>query len=135
GDWSISTDKQAKALDEMFRASQATGVAVSELTKSVVQFGAPLREFGFSFEQALAVMGSFEREGVNMTTVMSGMRFALGEFAKAGKDPVESLNAAITAIKTAKDDTEALAISFQTFGKRGATDFRDVIRGGRLDVE
>ncbi len=135
GDWGIKTNEQAETLDTLFKAFQKTGVGVTELSKLVVQFGAPLRALGFSFEEALVTMGKFQKEGVNLQTALSGLRFALGSFAKAGEDPVIALQEMIDKIKNTDDATEALALSFQTFGKRAAADLFDVIKGGHLDLD
>lgn len=134
-DAGIATGDYSAKLDEMFRASQATGVGISQLTNLAVQFGAPMRALGFSFEQTLAIMGSFEKEGVNLQTVMAGLRFALGNLVKEGADPIAGFQAIVEQIKNAKDATEGLSLSFQAFGKRAATDMFDVIRGGHLDIQ
>lgn len=135
GDWSISTDKQAGALDFLYKTSQHTGIGVTHLTELVVQFGAPLRALGFSFEQAAALMGKWEKEGVNLETVLSGMRFALGQFAKAGKEPAAALKEVQAAILGAKTESEATAIAFQTFGKRAAVDMSRAIIEGRFNID
>jgi phage-related minor tail protein len=82
GDWSVATEDQATTLDAMFRASQATGIGIDQLGSSVVQFGAPLRQVGFSFEQSIGLLGKFEKEGVNSELVMGSLRIALGKMAK-----------------------------------------------------
>ena len=87
GDWSVSTDKQSAALDLMWKTSQTTGIGMQQLLETVVAYGAPLRAFGFSLDEAAALMGKWEKEGVNMETVLAGLRFALGNFAKAGREP------------------------------------------------
>lgn len=135
GDWSIATSQQSKALDYLFRTSQTTGIGVQQLMEIVVQFGAPMRALGFTFEQAAAMMGKWEKEGVNMETVLSGLRYALGNFAKAGADPVQTLIGIEKAIKNARTESEATAIAFQVFGKRAAVDMGRAIIEGRLDIE
>ncbi len=135
GDWSISTANQSKALDYLFRTSQQTGIGVVRLTELVVQFGAPLRALGFSFEEGAALMGKWEKEGVNLETVLAGLRFALGNFAKAGKDPQQALLDVQAAIKGAKTESEATAIAFQTFGKRAAVDMSRAIIEGRFNID
>ena len=50
----------------------------------IVQFGAPLRQMGFSMEAAAGLMGKFEAEGVNTETVMSTLRIAIGKMAAQG---------------------------------------------------
>jgi phage-related minor tail protein len=135
GDWSISTENQAGALDFLFKTSQTTGIGVTRLTDLVVQFGAPLRALGFDFETSAALMGRFEKEGVNLETVMSGLRFALGTFAKAGKEPAQALRDVQAAILGAKTESEATAIAFKAFGQRAAVDMSRAIIEGRFNIE
>lgn len=135
GDWSIATNKQSESLDFLFKTSQATGIGVTRLTELVVQFGAPLRALGFSFEEGAALMGKWEKEGVNLETVLSGLRFALGNFAKAGKEPAQALKEVQQAILAAKNESEATGIAFQTFGKRAAVDMSRAIIEGRFNID
>ncbi len=88
GDWSIATDDQTDALDALFRASQATGPSVDALGQLIVRYGAPLRQMGFGFEQSAALLGKFEKEGVNTELVMGSLRIALGKLARAGVEDV-----------------------------------------------
>lgn len=135
GDWSIATDKQTAALDTLFKTTQQTDIKLQRLAELVVQFGAPLRAFGFSFEQAAALMGKFEKEGVNLETVMSGLRFALGKFAAAGKDPEQALNKIIASIKDAKTESIATTLALETFGKKAAVDMARAIVEGRFAID
>lgn len=86
GDWSIATEDQAGTLDALFRASQATGIGIDQLGGSIVQFGAPLRQLGFSFEQSAGLLGKFEKEGVNSELVMGSLRIALGKMARESQE-------------------------------------------------
>ena len=135
GDWSIATEKQSKTLDYLYKVSQNTGIGIQQLMELTVQYGAPLRALGFNLEQAAAMMGKWEKEGVNMETVLAGLRFRLGEFAKSGKDPIEALRQIQERIKGAKTESEATAISFKAFGKRAAVDMGRAIIEGRFDIE
>lgn len=135
GDWSIATEKQSAALDFLFKTSQQTGIGITRLTDLVVQFGAPMRALGFTFEETAALMGKFEKEGVNLETVMSGMRFALGKFAAAGQEPAEAFRQVQEAIRNAKTETEATAIAFNTFGRRAAVDMSRAILEGRFNID
>jgi TP901 family phage tail tape measure protein len=135
GDWGIAAKDQAGALDAIYRASQATGAGVDTLSQQVVQFGAPLRQMGFSFEQALAMFGKFEKEGVNIETVMSGMRQGLGRMAKAGEAPVETFKRVSEQIKNAGSVGEANAISLELFGQRAGPDMAAAIREGKFELD
>lgn len=135
GDWSVATENQAGTLDYLFRTSQATGIGVGQLSDLVVQFGAPLRALGFDFETAAAMMGKWEKEGVNLETVLAGMKMGLKNFAKAGEDPAETLGRVIGAIKNAGSAAKENSIAFQVFGQRAGIDMARAIKEGRLDLD
>ncbi|MFA5388034.1 MAG: phage tail tape measure protein, partial [Candidatus Paceibacterota bacterium] len=134
GDWSIATDRQSSTLDYMFRVSQTTGIQMQKLLEITVQYGAPMRALGFTLEQAAVAMGKWEKEGVNMETVLAGLKYGLGQFAKAGADPVETLAAIQQAIKGAKTEAEATSIALKAFGQRAAVDLSKAIQEGRFDL-
>lgn len=134
GDAGVATKDYSTAIDSVFRASQATGQSVTSLADGLVKYGAPLRNFGFSFEQSAALLGKFMQEGVNTELVMGSLRIALGKFAKAGEDPVKSLAEVTDKIKNAGTAAEANALAFETFGARAGADMADAIRGGRFEI-
>lgn len=135
GDAGIASEDTADAIDALFRASQATGPSVARLGDLAVQYGAPLRNFGFSFEESAALLGKFEQEGVNTELVMGSLRIALGKFAKAGEDPVEALGASVDAIQNAGSAAEANALAFDIFGARAGADMAAAIREGRFEID
>lgn len=135
GDWSISTEDQAESLDFLFRVSQGTGIEIGKLGQLVVQYGAPFRQLGLSFEESAVLMGKFEKEGVNAETILSGMRLALGEFAEAGVDSTEAFRDVVDAIKDAETGAEATSIAFEVFGARAANDMAAAIREGRFEID
>ena len=135
GDWSISTDQQSATLDKLFRASQSTGVPISRLAELAVKVGAPFRTMGFTFDQTTALMGIFEKTGVNTELVIGGMRVAMGKWAKEGKDVPTMLKATIEQIRDAKSPSEAATIAIGAFGQKAGADLADTIRGGKFSVQ
>lgn len=134
GDWSIATKDQAGSLDYLFKVSQATGVGVAQLSDGLVKYGAPLRQLGFGFEESAALMGKFEKEGVNTGLVMGSLRVALGKMAKEGEAPVETLDRVVKQIKNAGSAGEANALALEVFGARAGPDMAAAIREGRFEV-
>lgn len=148
GDWSIKTKDQTGTLDKLFRASQATGIGVGTLAEQMVQFGSPLRQLGLGFDFSAAMFARFEKEGVNVQTLMPGLRMALKNFAQPTDDLAEKfdklgINAAkpekglmqtFEAIKkaTPKDATN---LAFEVFGARAGPDMAAAIREGRFSLE
>lgn len=134
GDWGIKVGQQPAALDKLFRASQATGISVSDLGEQMVRYGAPLRQMGFGFEQAAAMVGKFEKEGVNAQLVMGSLRIALGRMATEGvADPSKALGILVNRIKDAGSAGEANALALETFGARAGPDMAAAIREGRFE--
>ena len=135
GDWGIATEDQSATLDKLFAASQLTGIGIGRLSDLVTQFGAPLRQLGFGFEETLALFASFEKEGVNTEQVLAGLRAGLARTAQAGEEPAETLARVTEEIKNAATEGDALAISLDAFGSRAAADMSAAIREGRFELD
>lgn len=136
GDWSIKVKDQPKFLDKMFRASQQTGISVQDLGQQMVRYGAPLRQMGFGFSDAAAMVGKFEKEGVNARLVMGSLRIALGQMAQEGiKDPSQALAVLTQRIKDAGSAGEANKLAIETFGARAGPDMAAAIREGRFEYD
>ena len=135
GDWSVGTDDMSDAMDRLFRASQATGAPVDQLAQSITDFGSPLRQLGFSMDESIALFGRFEREGVNTSTVMAGMRQAainLGSGMAAQTAGVSSFQDVLDGVAEGWFGiTEARSV----FGARAATDVLRAIEEGRFELE
>lgn len=135
GDWDIATEKQADTLDYLWKVSQNTGIGVDSLAQKVVQYGAPMRQMGFDFETTAALMGKFEKEGVNLELVMGSLRIALGNFAREGEEAPEALQRLITEIQGMESASEATALAMEIFGARAGPDMAAAIREGRFEVD
>lgn len=135
GDWSVASKDQAGAMDTLFAATQQTGIGIDRLSSLVVQFGAPMRQLGFSMEESIAIFGKFEKEGVNIEAVMSGLRMGLGRMAKAGEEPIDTFKRLVDEIKNAGTQGEANALALEGFGQRAGPDMAAAIREGRFEIE
>lgn len=134
GDWGIATEDQASRMDQLFRASQASGVGVDQLAASVVQFGAPLRNLGFGLEESVAMIAQFERNGVNAETVLAGMNGAVGRLARAGEDVPATFRRIMDEITTLGPGTEATGLAIELFGTRAGPNLADAIANGQFAV-
>lgn len=135
GDWGVATQDQPAFLEKLFAASQATGSSVDELASRVVQFGAPMRSMGFSIDETTALLGLFEKTGVNTELVMGSMRQALTNFAREGQDAPTALRELIDEIQNIESDTDAAARAMEVFGARAGPDMADTIRGGKFEID
>lgn len=136
GDWGIEIKDATDTMDYLWNVSQTTGIGVDTLAQKMVQFGAPLRQMGFDFETSAALMGKWEKEGVNAELVLSSMRIALGKFANEGiADTNEALMELIDRIQLAGSTGEANAIAMDWFGAKAGPDMAAAIREGRFELD
>lgn len=134
GDAGVAAEDQGAALDTLFRASQTSGIGLDQLSTTLVSFGAPMRQLGFSFEESTALLSKFELEGVNTEAVMAGLKVGLGKMAKAGEEPAETLDRVIDSIKGAGSAGEANTLALEAFGQRAGPDMAAAIREGRFEI-
>lgn len=135
GDWGVATENQSEALDKLFSVSQKTGPPVKKIGELMVMYGAPLRQMGFSFDEAAAMMGKFEKEGVNTQLVMGSLRIGLVNMAKAGEDPTEAFGRIVDEIKNMSSTADANLRAIELFGSRAGPDMAAAIREGRFEIE
>lgn len=131
GDWGVQAADMPSVMDQIFRASQATGAGVDTLATQVVQFGAPLRNLGFSLEESVAMFGAFEQQGVNIQTLMPGLRQGLMNFAEAGRDPAQAFAEFAAGVA---DGSLSMTDAMETFGARAGADMFTAMREGRFDM-
>lgn len=133
--WNIATEDQSLTLDKLLKASQLTGIGIGELSSEVTQFGPLLRQFGFSFDQSIAILAEFNKNGVDAGAVMAGLKRALATLSKAGEDPAATLERVTEAIKAAGTAGEANALAIELFGNKAGPAMAAAIRDGRFSID
>ena len=130
----VNAAYQAPALDVLYRASQQSGVSVSDLAASMADSGAVLRATGMDFQTSTAFLASLGKAGISAGDVMPALQKGLKGAAKEGKDAGTFLNETFDAIKNAPNDTAAADKAFTVFGKSGGK-MAQLIREGKLSYD
>ena len=81
--WNIPAKEAPRLMDQLYRASQKSGVGFSELAQGVTHFGPQLRVMGYSFTDSTAMMAAFGKQGVNSSRVFMAMQLAAANMGKA----------------------------------------------------
>jgi len=135
GNWQIAAKDQASSLDFLFKVSQNTGIGVDKLTQSMTSSGVELRTLGFDFETSAAMLGMWEKEGVNAETAISSLKIGLRKIVQEeGVSAPEAFAQIVDSIKNAGSASEAAALGVEYFGRGGAT-MAEAIRTGKLEVD
>ena len=135
GDWGDMAGTAGGAADFLFSVAQSTGIEFASLSNQLVNYGAPLRQIGFDFEQSALLIGKFEKEGVNAELVLGSLRQALGKMAREGEPAIETFQRTTEAIKNAGSASEANSLALELFGARAGPDMAAAIREGRFELD
>ena len=128
----LGSESAGDVLDKLTSISQRTGIPVSQLESLLVSQSATFKEMGLNIGESAELLGQFEINGVDTATAITALRKAQQNAAAGGKTLSDSLNESIAAIKSASNETEALQIASDLFGKKGAAAMTQAIRENRV---
>ena len=130
----VSAEDQGGKLDQLFRASQASGVSVADLSKTMSDSGVVLRAVGFDFTQSTALIATLGKAGIDASDIMPALGKSLATAAKDGKSAQDVFKETFDAINAAPDATTAAGIAMDTFGAKGGPKLAAAIREGKLSM-
>jgi TP901 family phage tail tape measure protein len=134
-DFAVSSEEQSGALDYLFKVSQSTGIGMTNLANNMTRYGGVMRQMGFNINTSAALLGKFEKEGVNLELVLSSLRMGLAKFARAGEEPVEALKRVISEIQGMGSAADRNLKAIEIFGARSGPDMAAAIYEGRFSIE
>ncbi|MGN0107472.1 MAG: phage tail tape measure protein, partial [Hominilimicola sp.] len=134
GDASIPADEYKSVLDALTVASQKSGISIESLTSNLTKYGAPMRALGLDISDSIALFAAWEKSGVNTEIAFSGMKKAISNWGKEGKDSRVEFQKTMQEIKDAPDIATATTKAIEVFGSKAGSDLADAIKGGRFEV-
>lgn len=135
GDAGIETSKYGDVLDMLTVASKESGIEVVALSENLAKYGAPMRALGIDTKNSIALFAGWEKAGVNTEIAFSGMKKAISNWGKEGKDAGVEFKNVMQQIKDAPTIADATALSIKAFGAKAGPDLADAIQGGRFEVD
>jgi TP901 family phage tail tape measure protein len=133
----IQGEQVIDAMDNLFRVSQATGVGMNELASAAQQAAPSMKTLGFSFEDTIAMVGAFDKAGLNSTAVMASLGKGLVTLAKKGEEPkaaFKRVTGEIQGFLEKGNEAAALELASKIFGTRGAQQFVEAMKSGQLSA-
>lgn len=130
----LGSESAGDLLDKLTSIAQRTGIPISQLESLLVSQSATFKEMGLNIGESAELLGQFEANGVDTSTAIAALKKAQQNATAGGKTLSDSLNENITAIKNASNETEALQIATDLFGKKGAAAMAQAIRENRVSL-
>lgn len=134
-DAGISTDQASLYLDKLLVISQKTGANILDLTEKMTTYGVQFRAIGLSAEEAMMYLAKWEKEGVSVEKMLSGLSIAIGRLAMAGKDPKKAFWELTEQIKKAKTVGEEMRIAIDVLRAKAGPDFALAVSEGRFEID
>lgn len=133
--WNIEAEGLPSLLDKLTYAGQASGISVATLTQNLTANAGTLQAMGYSIDESIAMMMQFEKQGIDASSVLMGMKKSFEDSAKAGTDARMDWEALMYSIAYATDETEANELAINAFGNRIATDMVSALQSGKLNFD
>lgn len=131
-DANIPTSELNSVLDELTSASQASGLTVDALAETLSQNGVQMRALGFNTQETIALLATMEKNGVNSSVVLTGMKKAMANYTNAGKDANVELG---NLFKGIQDGTVSASDAMDVFGAKAGASLYQYIQEGKLNYQ
>lgn len=133
--WNIETENAGLMLNLLTKAGQDSGVSVDTLSQQLMQNKTALDDMGLSLEESVDLLANCEKNGIDTSTMLAGLKKAMQNSAKEGKSSAEALEELQDQLLNAGSDAEASQIAMELFGNKAGPAIADACRDGRLSLE
>lgn len=133
--YGLTAEDLGMVLDNVIKAAQDTGQSVDTIVQKAIDGAPQIKGLGLSFEEGAALIGKFEKSGVDSSAALSSLSKAAVIYAKDGKTLTDGLNETVSAIQNSTSETEALSIASEIFGSKAAPRMVDAIQRGAFSFD
>ena len=133
--WGVETEDAGIMLDLLTKAGQESGASVDTLSQQLMQNKSALDDMGLSLDESVDLLANCEKNGIDTSSMLGGLKKAMQNSAKEGKSSAEAFADLQEQIVNAGSDAEASQIAMELFGNKAGPAIADACRDGRLSLE
>jgi len=131
----MDASEAGTVLDILTKAGQTYGVSVDKLSSDIMSNATAFKEMGFDMNSAAGFLASLDKNGVDASSVMTGLKKALTNATKEGKSMDEALSILQSQMRLARTDTEAAQYAMDLFGNKAGPAIAQAVSDGRLSFD
>lgn len=132
--WNLSTEKTGDMLDVLLQVSQETGTSVETLASGVADNKVVFDDMGMSVFTAAGFLGELDKNGVDSSSTMAGLKKALQNATKEGKPLDQALKELSETLIGGETDTEAYQAAMDLFGAKAGPQLAEALREGKISL-
>lgn len=133
--FNIESSKAGDVLDILNKAGQDSGISMDTLSNSLLSNATSLTEMGFGLESAAGLIANLEKNGVDSSAAMAGLKKAFANATADGKTMEEALAELESTMQSADSNTEAYQAALDLFGNKAGPQLASAIQEGRLSLD
>lgn len=133
--WGLSADQAGTMMDVLLQVSQDTGASVDTLASGIADNKVVFDQMGLSVYTAAGFLGDLDKNGVDSSAAMAGLKKALANATKEGKPLDQALQELSDTLASGDTDTEAYAEAMELFGNKAGPQLADALKEGRISFE
>ena len=133
--WGLSAENAGDLMDVLAKVSQDTGASVDDLAAGIADNKTLFDQMGMSIYTAAGFLGELDKNGVDSSSAMAGLKKALQNATKEGKPLDQALKDLSETLAKGETDTEAYQEAMELFGNKAGPQLADAIRDGRISLE
>ena len=133
--WDVDSKKTSAVLDTLTAVAQKTGASVDTLASGVGDNVTLFTEMGFSMSDAIEFLGQLDKNGVDASSTMAGLKKALANATKDGKSMSTALDELQASLISADNNADAYSAAMELFGNKAGPQLAAALKDGRLSIE
>lgn len=133
--FSVATEDAGAFLDTLNAAAQKTGTNVDGIASAMTTNAAALKEMGLNASDAAFFIAELNKNGIDASAVMTGLKRAFANATADGKTLDDALADLQDTMTSSETDTEAYAAAMELFGNRAGPALATALKEGRLSLD
>lgn len=133
--FNVDVSDTGAMLDTLNSVAQSTGVDVLKLADDMTTNATTLKEMGFSASDAATFLGNLDKNGIDASSTMNGLKRGLANATAEGKTMDQALDELQTTLLNADSNTEAYSAAIDLFGTKAGPQLAAALQEGRLSLD